>query len=199
MVQLSAIAGLMLNFEVITYQSISSSHNMSSSPAIRFNEPPVTEYNLMDVDESSESRVSLDDLYLGLDDDIEYDSVSSILLDVLAAIPGSSIALHVHYTLTDQSPPAPADHPVLPIHLDLYLGPDDDLIDCDEGPDSADADSDALAAPEVSMSSDETSTELHSEQLDLTNEDLHLMLQEFQPFGSFKHPGSSAINSRSTP
>ncbi|KAG1744224.1 hypothetical protein EDB19DRAFT_1906784 [Suillus lakei] len=93
----------------------------------------------------------------------------------------------------DQSPLAPADHPVPPINLDLYLGPDDDLIDCDERPDSADADSNALDALEASMSLDETSTKLHSEQLDLTNEDLHLMLQESRPFGSFEHPGLQSI------
>ncbi|KAG1733097.1 hypothetical protein EDB19DRAFT_1911679 [Suillus lakei] len=93
---------------------------MSSSPAVRFNEHLVTEYNSMDVDQSSESQVSPDGLYLGPDNDIEYGSVSSGPPGVLAAIP-------------NQSPPAPADHPILPINLDLYLGPDDYLIDCDEG------------------------------------------------------------------
>ncbi|KAG1726657.1 hypothetical protein EDB19DRAFT_1914519 [Suillus lakei] len=121
---------------------------MSSLPAIQFNEPPVTKYNSMDVDDSSESWVSLDGLYLGPDDDIEYDSVSSGLLDVLAAIP--------------------TDHPAPPINPDLYLRPDDDLIDCDEGPDSADADSDAPAAAEVSMSSwAETSDKLKRADTDL--------------------------------
>ncbi|KAG1733098.1 hypothetical protein EDB19DRAFT_1911680 [Suillus lakei] len=60
-------------------------------------------------------------------------------------------------------------------------------------PDAEDADSDAPGAPEASMSLDETSTDLHSEQPDLTNEDLHLMLWEFQPFRSFKHPGLQSI------
>jgi hypothetical protein len=36
-------------------------------------------------------RHTLDDLYLGLDDDIEYDSVSSSGPDVLAVIPGMFI------------------------------------------------------------------------------------------------------------
>ncbi|KAG0694697.1 hypothetical protein DFH29DRAFT_880549 [Suillus ampliporus] len=123
---------------------------MSSHPAVRFNEPPVTDYNAMDLDESSVSRVSLDDLYLGPDDDIEYDSVSSGPLDVLAEIPA------------------------LPIDPDLYLGPEDDPID---------------APSEVSMSSDETSTKLHAERPELTNEDLYSMVQEFRPFGSFEHTG----------
>jgi hypothetical protein len=40
----------------------------------------------------------------------------------------------------------------LPIDPDLYLGPEDDLIDVDESPDSADREIDAPAASEVSMS-----------------------------------------------
>ncbi|KAG0699335.1 hypothetical protein DFH29DRAFT_1002112 [Suillus ampliporus] len=145
---------------------------MSSHPAVRFNEPPVTDYNAMDLDESSVSQVSLDDLYLGPDDDIEYDSVSSGPLDVLAEIPA------------------------LPIDPDLYLGPEDDHIDVDELPDSADAEPDAPAPPEVSMSSDETSTELHAEQPELTNEDLYSMVREFWPFGSFEHTGLKSIKDR---
>ncbi|KAG0692472.1 hypothetical protein DFH29DRAFT_1008595 [Suillus ampliporus] len=144
---------------------------MSSHPAVRFNEPPVTDYNAMDLDESSVSRVSLDDLYLGPDDDIDYDSVSSGPLDVLAEIPA------------------------LPIDPDLYLGPEDDLIDVDELPDSADADPDAPAPPEVSMSY-ETSTKLHAEQSELTNEDLYSMVREFRPFRSFEHTGLKSIKDR---
>lgn len=63
MVQLSAIAGHVLNFDVISYQSvhqcISSSDIMSSQPGVRFHDPPVTEFTSMDVDESSQSRMSL--------------------------------------------------------------------------------------------------------------------------------------------
>ncbi|KAG2141230.1 hypothetical protein DEU56DRAFT_911335 [Suillus clintonianus] len=69
---------------------------MSPQSTVQFNDPPVTDYNSMDVDESFVSQVSLDDLYLGSDDDIEYDSVSSGPPDALAAIP-------------NQSPPAQAD------------------------------------------------------------------------------------------
>ncbi|KAG0694350.1 hypothetical protein DFH29DRAFT_1006421 [Suillus ampliporus] len=162
---------------------------MSSHPAVRFNEPPVTDYNAMDLDESSVSRVSLDDLYLGPDDDIDYDSVSSGPLDVLAEIPGTFI------NSLGSSPPAQPDQPALPIDPDLYLGPEDDLIDVDELPDSADADPDAPAPPEVSMSY-ETSTELHAEQPELTNEDLYSMVREFRPFGSFEHTGLKSIKDR---
>ncbi|KAG0703825.1 hypothetical protein DFH29DRAFT_874272 [Suillus ampliporus] len=144
---------------------------MSSHPAVRFNEPPVTDYNAMDLDESSVSRVSLDDLYLGPDDDIEYDSVSSGPLDVLAEIPA------------------------LPIDPDLYLGPEDDLIDVDELPDSADGETDAPAPPEVSMSSDGTSTELHVERPELTNEDL-CRWSGSPAIGSFEHTGLKSIKDR---
>ncbi|KAG1727893.1 hypothetical protein EDB19DRAFT_1832931 [Suillus lakei] len=149
---------------------------MSSHPAVRFNDPPVTNYNSMDVDESFVSRASLDDLYLGPDEDIEYHPVSSGSPDVLAAIP-------------DQSPPAQADQPGLAIDPDLYLGPEDDVIDVDEMPDFADAECDAPAPPEESMLSDETSTESHSDQPDLANEDLCSMVRDFHPFGSYKHTG----------
>ncbi|KAG1822066.1 uncharacterized protein BJ212DRAFT_1477895 [Suillus subaureus] len=107
----------------------------------------------------------LDDLYLGPNDDIEYDSVSSGSPDVLAAIP-------------NQSPPAQADHPGFPIDPDLYLRPEDDIIDVDELLDPADPEIDALAASEVSISY-KTSTKLYSEQPELTNKDLCLMVQEF--------------------
>ncbi|KAG1794506.1 uncharacterized protein BJ212DRAFT_1490055 [Suillus subaureus] len=119
----------------------------------------------MDVDESSVSQVSLDDLYLGPDDDIGYDSASSRSLDVLAAI-------------TNQSPLAQVDHPGSPINPDLYLRHEDDIIDVDELLDSADPKIDALAASEVFMSY-KTSTGLHSQWPELTNEDLHLMVWEF--------------------
>ncbi|KAG2113684.1 hypothetical protein DEU56DRAFT_905406 [Suillus clintonianus] len=53
---------------------------MSSHPAVRFNDPPVTDCNAMDVDDSSMGRVSPDDLdglYLGPEDDLEHVSMSS--------------------------------------------------------------------------------------------------------------------------
>ncbi|KAG1721658.1 hypothetical protein EDB19DRAFT_1917184 [Suillus lakei] len=91
--------------------------------------------------------------------------------------------------LTDRSPPAQADQPGLAINPDLYLGPEDDVIDVDEMPDFADAKCDAPAPPEESMLSDETSTESHSDQPDLTNKDLRSMVRDFCPFGSYKHTG----------
>ncbi|KAG2037359.1 hypothetical protein BDR03DRAFT_982338 [Suillus americanus] len=98
----------------------------------------------------------------------------------------------VHSILTDQSPLAQADQPVLPINPGLYLRPDDDLIECDEGPESADSDSDALVAPRQSMSY-EKSAKRHSAQLDVTYDDLHWMLWEFRPFGSYEHTGLESI------
>ncbi|KAG1808416.1 uncharacterized protein BJ212DRAFT_1303027 [Suillus subaureus] len=125
----------------------------------------MTNYNSMDVDESTVSWASLDDLYLGPDDDIEYDSPSSRSPDVLAAIPSFLI------------------------NPDLYLGPEDDIINVDELPDSADPKIDVPAASEASMSLDDTCNELQSEQLELTNEDLRSMAWEFRPFGSYEHTG----------
>ncbi|KAG1723629.1 hypothetical protein EDB19DRAFT_1834536 [Suillus lakei] len=91
--------------------------------------------------------------------------------------------------LTDRSPPAQADQPGLAIDPDLYLGPEDDVINIDEMLDFADAECDALAPPEESMLSDETSTKSHSDQPDLANEDLHSMVWDFHPFGSYEHTG----------
>ncbi|KAG1719391.1 hypothetical protein EDB19DRAFT_1913167 [Suillus lakei] len=156
---------------------------MSSHPAVRFNDPLATDCHSMDVDESFVSRASLDDLYLGPDEDIEYHPVSSGTPDVLAAIP-------------DRSPPAQADQPGLAIDPDLYLGPEDDVIDVDEMPDFADAECDAPAPPEESMLSDATSTESHSDQPDLPNEDLRSMVRDFRPFGSYEHTGLQSIQDR---
>ncbi|KAG1737444.1 hypothetical protein EDB19DRAFT_1909762 [Suillus lakei] len=138
---------------------------MNSLPAVQFNEPLVTNYNSMDVDDSSVSRVSLDDLYLGPDEDIEYHPVSPGPPDVLVAIP-------------NRSSPAQADQPGLAIDPDLYLGPEDDVIDVDEMPDIADAGCDAPAPPEELMLY-ETSTKSHSDQPDLANKDLRSMVWDF--------------------
>jgi hypothetical protein len=63
--------------------------------------------------------------------------------------------MYVHYTIPDQFPPAKADdQQLLPINPDLYLGLEDDLIDCDEDPVPADVEIDVPAAPEVSMASE---------------------------------------------
>ncbi|KAG2758138.1 hypothetical protein P692DRAFT_20948152 [Suillus brevipes Sb2] len=158
---------------------------MSSHQGVRFNDPPVTDYNSMDVDDTSGSLISQDDLYLGPDDDLylgpdddlEDDSVSSSHPDMFHAIP-------------DQFPPAEADDQhLLPIDQDLYLGPDHDLIDCDE-------DIDVPAVPEVPKAINATSTGSRSPPPELTNEDLLTMVQEFRPFGSFEHSTLDTIQDR---
>ncbi|KAG2151547.1 uncharacterized protein EDB93DRAFT_1102998 [Suillus bovinus] len=88
---------------------------MNSPATVRFNDPPVTEYNSMDVDESTVSRMSTDQLNLGPANDPESCSVSSNGPEVFSSI-------------SDHSPPAQCDQPGLPVHLDLYLGPEDDLM-----------------------------------------------------------------------
>ncbi|KAG1842540.1 hypothetical protein F4604DRAFT_1689883 [Suillus subluteus] len=94
--------------------------------ALRFHDPPVSECTSMDVDDSSESRMSLvsdslDHVYLGPDKELDSDSGSSRGPDVLDAIP-------------DPSFPAQADDLTLFNDPDLYLGPEDDLIECDDAP-----------------------------------------------------------------
>ncbi|KAG2141390.1 uncharacterized protein EDB93DRAFT_1294507 [Suillus bovinus] len=88
---------------------------MNSPATVRFNDPPVTEYNSMDVDGSTVSWMSTDGLYLGPADDPESCSVSSNGPEVFSPI-------------SDHSPPAQCDQPGLPVHLDLYLRPEDDLM-----------------------------------------------------------------------
>ncbi|KAG2158035.1 uncharacterized protein EDB93DRAFT_1246527 [Suillus bovinus] len=88
---------------------------MNSPATVRFNDPPVTEYNSMDVGESTVSRMSTDQLNLGLADDPESCSVSSNGPEFFSQI-------------SDHSPPAQCDQPGLPVYPDLYLGPEDDLM-----------------------------------------------------------------------
>ncbi|KAG1734384.1 uncharacterized protein EDB91DRAFT_1084047 [Suillus paluster] len=156
---------------------------MNSHPTVRFNDPPATEYYSMDVDDSTQSGTSTDDLYLGPDDDIEDDSVSSSGPGVLAAIP-------------DQLPPAQYDQPVQYIDLDLYLGPDEDLIDCDDELGSVYARCESPVASEVSMSSNERPAECDPAHPEVTNEDLHVMVREFRPIGSFEHSELQSLQDR---
>ncbi|KAG2158261.1 uncharacterized protein EDB93DRAFT_1246112 [Suillus bovinus] len=88
---------------------------MNSPATVRFNDPPVTGYNSMDVDESTVSRMSTDQLYFGPADDPESCSVSSNGPEVFSPI-------------SDHSRPAQCDQPGLPVHPDLYIGPEDDLM-----------------------------------------------------------------------
>ena len=133
---------------------------MSSQPAVRFHEPPVTACNSMEVDDSSESWMSLgmccfsniiqltrhvsdelDPIYLGPDDELDSDSGSSSGRDVLNAIPGMFLHsnvhilhVHIHCILPDQSHPALTDDLPLFNDPDLYLGPEDDVIEFDDAP-----------------------------------------------------------------
>ncbi|KAG1867094.1 hypothetical protein C8R48DRAFT_671970 [Suillus tomentosus] len=138
----------------------------------------------MDVDESSQSRMSLDpldDIYLGPDDELDSDSGSSGGLDVLNVIP-------------DPSSPALADGLALYDDLDLYLGPEDTLISSDDAP----------VIPDFPMAVHESTLEPHpaipgvpghpylvetperqSPEPELNNEALHAMVQEFMPIRSY--------------
>ncbi|KAG2050469.1 hypothetical protein BDR06DRAFT_974535 [Suillus hirtellus] len=174
---------------------------MSSQPGVKFHDPPVTEFTSMDVDESSQSWMSLDPLdniYLGLDDELDSDSGSSSGLDVLNVIPNpSSLALVDGLALYDD--------------LDLYLGPEDTLISSDDAP----------VVPDFPMAGEITlsipwspfmafpqrmnqlwsliqplwvyqghpylveTPECQSPELELNNEALCAMVQEFMPIGSY--------------
>ncbi|KAG2037165.1 hypothetical protein BDR03DRAFT_1092086 [Suillus americanus] len=162
---------------------------MSPHPAVIFLDPLVTDYNSMDVNNSSMGWESLDDLddsddlYLGLDDDIEYDTMSAGPPDALAAIP-------------DQSDLGQADDAGCLIDPDLYLGPEDNVIDVDELPDAADPPIFDLATSEVSIPSNKLSTELPADQPELDYEEVRLMARELHPFGKYQHPEYQSIRDR---
>ncbi|KAG1789664.1 hypothetical protein EV424DRAFT_1644065 [Suillus variegatus] len=170
---------------------------MSSQPGVRFHDPPVTEFTSMDVDESSQSRMSLDpldDIYLGPDDELDSDSGSSGGLDSLNAIP-------------DPSSPALADGLALYDDPDLYLGPEDTLISSDDAP----------VVPDFPMAVNESTPEAHpatpgvpgapipsmsetperqSPGPELNNEALRAMVQEFMPIGSYDQAEIQSIVDR---
>ncbi|KAG2029481.1 hypothetical protein BDR03DRAFT_1096265 [Suillus americanus] len=155
---------------------------MSPHPAVRFLDPLVTDYNSMDVDDSSMGRESPDDLYLGPDDDIEYDTMSAGHPDALAAIP-------------DQSDPGQGDDAGCLIDPDLYLGPEDDVIDVDELLDAADPPTFDLATSEVSISCGY----IHSRRpagARLLYEEVRLMAWELHPFRKYQHPEYQSIQDR---
>lgn len=60
--------------------------------------------------------------------------------------------MHANLTLEDQSHPGEADDASCAIDPDLYLGPEDDVIDVDELLDSADPPTFSPATSEVSIS-----------------------------------------------
>ncbi|KAG1835822.1 hypothetical protein F4604DRAFT_1944089 [Suillus subluteus] len=151
----------------------------------------------MDVDDSSESRMSLDSLdhvYLGPDEELDSDSGSSRGPDVLDAIP-------------DPSFPAQADDLALFNDPDLYLGPEDDLIECDDAPAVPDSPMTATKSTpeppsvhpvvsEAPLSSRATTPGRQSTQPDLTNEELRAMIQEFMPIGSYDQTEIQSIIDR---
>ncbi|KAG2107943.1 uncharacterized protein F5147DRAFT_773926 [Suillus discolor] len=187
---------------------------MSSQPGVRFHDPPVTQYTSMDVDQSSESRMSLDaldDIYLGLDEDLDSDAGSTTGPDGLGEIPTQSylpqaddlplfndpdLYLGPEDDIPDQSRPAEADDIPLFNDPDLYLGPEDDLIEFDDPPavlDSPltvneltpDPQSATPAAPAPLLSSSSTTPKRQSPEPPLTNEELRAMLHEFKPIGCY--------------
>ncbi|KAG1804025.1 hypothetical protein EV424DRAFT_1433183, partial [Suillus variegatus] len=159
---------------------------MSSQSGVRFHNPPVTECTSMDVDESSNSRMSLDaldDIYLGLDDELDSDSGSSGGLDSLNVIP-------------DPSHPALADGLALYNDLDLYLGPEDTLISSDDAPavpnfpmavneSTPESHPATPAEPEAPIPSNSETPECQLPELELNNEALCAMVKEFMPIGSY--------------
>ena len=151
---------------------------MSSQHGVRFHDPPATECTSMDVDEPSESRMSLgmfclccispltghaadslDDIYLGPDEELDSDSGSSAGPDVLDEIPGMYLnsnshllTLQIHQSPPAQSHPAQGDDLSLLNAPDLYLGPEDDLIEFDHGPAVPDSPMTGECVPPISCS-----------------------------------------------
>ncbi|KAG2126557.1 uncharacterized protein EDB93DRAFT_1257507 [Suillus bovinus] len=185
---------------------------MNSPATVRFNDPPVTEYNSMDVDESTVSQMSTDQLYLGPADDPESCSVSSNGPEVFSPISDPSplaqpyhpdVPIHPDLYLgpdkdfmpefPDKSLPAQPNQLGFPIHPDIYLGPEDDLIDCGVKQECADSDSEVSGAPVVSRASIVKSPERDLPHPDVTYEELLAMVQEFQPFESYNHTGIQSI------
>ncbi|KAG1871634.1 hypothetical protein F4604DRAFT_1926002 [Suillus subluteus] len=171
----------------------------------------------MDVDDSSESRMSLDSLdhvYLGPDEELDSDSGSSRGPDVLDAIPGMfsiqpfNISLcilikhfQIHHFLLRRMTFALFNDP------DLYLGPEDDLIECDDAPAVPDSPMTATKSTpeppsvhpvvsEAPLSSHATTPGRQSTQPDLTNEELRAMIQEFMPIGSYDQTEIQSIIDR---
>ncbi|KAG1759350.1 hypothetical protein EDD22DRAFT_906509 [Suillus occidentalis] len=131
---------------------------MSSQHGVRFHDPPATECTSMDVDEPSESRMSLDsldDIYLGPDEDLDSDSGSSAGPDVLDEIPAQS-------------------HPVQGDDLSLLNAPDI----FDDGPAVPDS-------PMTVLDPNQSTPGRQSPVPSLNNEELRAMIQEFMPIGSY--------------
>ncbi|KAG1848674.1 hypothetical protein F4604DRAFT_1935263 [Suillus subluteus] len=152
----------------------------------------------MDVDDSSESQMSLDSLdhvYLGPDEELDSDSGSSRGPDVLDAIP-------------DPSFPAQADDLALFNDPDLYLGPEDDLIECDDAPAVPDSpmtgDNQINPRTSISSSGGVRGTPEFAQPLPDVNrlsrispmKNSSAMIQEFMPIGSYDQTEIQSIIDR---
>ncbi|KAG2044170.1 hypothetical protein BDR03DRAFT_1004512 [Suillus americanus] len=84
--------------------------------------------------------------------------------------------MHANFTLEDQLNLGQADDAGCLIDPDLYLGPEDDVIDVDELPDAADPPTFDPATSEVSTSSNKSSTKLPADQLELDFEENYLII-----------------------
>ncbi|KAG1738586.1 hypothetical protein EDD22DRAFT_922721 [Suillus occidentalis] len=149
---------------------------MSSQHGVRFHDPPATECTSMDVDEPSESRMSLDsldDIYLGPDEDLDSDSGSSAGPDVLDEIP-------------TQSHPAQGDDLSLLNAPGLFddgpAVPDSPMTVNESMPEPRPASPDVQEAPIPSQSA---TPGRQSPVPSLNNEELRAMIQEFMPIGSY--------------
>ncbi|KAG1738587.1 hypothetical protein EDD22DRAFT_922726, partial [Suillus occidentalis] len=126
---------------------------------------------------------SLDDIYLGPDEELDSDSGSSAGPDVLDEIPA-------------QSHPAQGDDLSLLNDPDMYLGPEEDLIEFDDGPavpDSPMTVNESMPEPrraspdvqEAPIPSQSSTPGRQSPGPSLNNEELRAMIQEFMPIGSY--------------
>ncbi|KAG1722447.1 uncharacterized protein EDB91DRAFT_1256066 [Suillus paluster] len=162
---------------------------MHSHPTVRFTEPPVTDIIEMDIDDASqaqsstsltdpwmrEERLMFDDLYLGLDDEVEYESMPPHISRELYLGPeddfdgGIGAPKPSHRASSD--PPGQAISPV------LYLGPEemsDEPMEYLNPPNA-----ECLSAPPA-----------------LNNEELQAMIQECWPFGSYHDVGLQNLQTR---
>ncbi|KAG2061130.1 hypothetical protein BDR06DRAFT_1002303 [Suillus hirtellus] len=144
------------------------------------------EFTSMDVDKSSQSQMSLDpldDIYLGLDDELDSDSGLSSGLDVLNVI-------------SNPSSPALVDGLALYDDLDLYLGLEDTLILSDDAPfvpnfpmavneSTPEPHPATSVVPETPIPSMSETPEHQLPEPELNNKALHAMVQEFMPIGSY--------------
>ncbi|KAG2067290.1 hypothetical protein BDR04DRAFT_1233457 [Suillus decipiens] len=137
---------------------------------------------------------SLSNIYLGLDDDIEDDYLSSSGPDVLQAIPGQSLPAQGEAPnfFTDPDVYLGPDEDL--IESDVYLGPEEDLIGSDVVAQCADTPRNALAMPEVHPSSNVTSPGHHLAMPELTDVDVDSMVQDASVTSNVPSPGHHLVN-----